>query len=75
MEAPSLMKQMYQTDDSVALKDSVNKVIDKFLIIGMNLINQKNFKKTAQKQIYDLEQQAKKFVEMEHFKKETTSLE
>ena len=38
---------MYQTDDSLLLKDAANNLIDKFLIIGMNLINQKNFKKQA----------------------------
>jgi len=50
------MNNMYQTEDCVLLKDSANNLIDKFLIIGMNIINQKNFKKAAQKQIYDLEQ-------------------
>jgi hypothetical protein len=56
MSTPSLLQKMYQSEDSLLLKDAANGLIDKFLIIGMNLINQKNFKKTAQKQIYDLEQ-------------------
>lgn len=37
-------------------------MIDKFEIIGFNLITQKKFKKTATHQIYSLEEQVKKFV-------------
>ena len=38
---PSPLNELYQTEDSIKLKEAVEKVVDKFQIIGMNLINAK----------------------------------
>ena len=35
----SAMDRFYRSKDSVLLKEASEKVVDKFLIIGMNLIN------------------------------------
>jgi hypothetical protein len=45
MDNESMMDQLFQTEDSVMLKNSAQSLIDKFLIIGMNIIEQKKFKK------------------------------
>jgi hypothetical protein len=39
------MNSLYQTDDSLKLKEGAQNLMDRFLIIGMNLIEQKKFKK------------------------------
>lgn len=44
---PMLFQDLYQSEDSIALKDAVNEMFDKFQIIGMNLIQAKKFKKDA----------------------------
>ena len=56
------MARMYQTEDSKLLKESADKLVDKFLIIGMNILDAKKFKKQASKQIYDLEELVKHFM-------------
>ena len=56
------MARMYQTEDSKLLKESADKLVDKFLIIGMNILDAKKFKKQANKQIYDLEELVKHFM-------------
>jgi hypothetical protein len=40
----SMLDEHYLSDDSLLLKASVEKMVDKFQIIGMNLITQKKFK-------------------------------
>lgn len=44
----SHLDRFYRSKDSVKLKEASEKVIDKFLIIGMNLINAKKFKTKAE---------------------------
>lgn len=53
---------MYQSEDSKLLKESADRLQDKFLIIGMNILDQKKFKKQSNKQIYDLEELVKHFL-------------
>tara|TARA_B110000285_G_C14964952_1_gene533592 strand:- start:678 stop:914 length:237 start_codon:yes stop_codon:yes gene_type:complete len=56
------MARMYQSEDSKLLKESADRLQDKFLIIGMNILDQKKFKKQSNKQIYDLEELVKHFL-------------
>lgn len=49
MGGKSQMARMYQTEDSKLLKESADKLVDKFLIIGMNILDAKKFKKQANK--------------------------
>lgn len=70
-----MFKDMYQSEDSVALKDAVNEMQDKFQIIGMNLIQTKKFKKDAQHRIYHLEERHKTFIDIHKFQKETEAME
>jgi hypothetical protein len=42
-----IFQELYQSEDSIALKDAVNELFDKFQIIGMNLIQAKKFKDNA----------------------------
>jgi hypothetical protein len=56
------MARMYQSEDSKLLKESADRLQDKFLIIGMNILDQKKYKKQSNKQIYDLEELVKHFL-------------
>mgnify|MGYP006105704697 CR=1 FL=1 len=49
MGGASQMARMYQSEDSKLLKESADKLQDKFLIIGMNILDQKKFKKQSNK--------------------------
>ena len=70
MHEDSALAKYFQTDDSILLKDAAETLRDKLEIIGHNLINQKKFKKTAGHQIYQLEEQVKKFIKKEEFRRE-----
>lgn len=70
-----MFKEMYQSEDSVALKDAVNEMYDKFQIIGMNLIQAKKFKKDAQHRIYHVEEKIKSLIDIHRFQKETEAIE
>lgn len=70
MKEESHLAKYFQTDDSILLKDAAETLRDKLEIIGHNLINQKKFKKTAGHQIYQLEEQVKKFIKKEEFRRE-----
>lgn len=48
----SAMDRYYRSKDSTLLKEASEKVVDKFLIIGMNLINAKKFKSKTEHQLY-----------------------
>jgi len=41
---PAAAEKYYQSEDSVVLRDAAEQLGDKFMIIGMNLINTKKFK-------------------------------
>lgn len=47
LSSPSTLGYLYQTEYSVKLKEAADKLVDKFQIIGMNLINFKKFKTEA----------------------------
>lgn len=49
------MDRFYRSKDSILLKEATEKVVDKFLVIGMNLINAKKFKIKAEHQLYQIE--------------------
>ena len=48
---------------------------DKFQIIGMNLVNQKKYKKSSQQQIYKIEESLKGAVRKETFQSEVEGIE
>jgi len=71
----SVMNELYQSEDSNALKESAQRFYDKFQIVGMNLVNFKKYKKQSAQQIYSLEEKAKKTVTSETFKSEIDEIE
>lgn len=71
----SAMDRFYRSKDSTLLKEASEKVVDKFLVIGMNLINAKKFKTKAEHQLYQIESQIKKHMEIGEFRKEHEAFE
>ena len=67
---PAAAEKYYQSEDSVELRDAAEQLGDKFMIIGMNLINTKKFKTQIQHSVYQLEQASKKHMEVNQFRKE-----
>jgi hypothetical protein len=67
---PTAAEKYYQSEDSVVLRDAAEQLGDKFMIIGMNLINTKKFKTQIQHSVYQLEQASKKHMEVTQFRKE-----
>ena len=71
----SQMAELYQSEDSLLLKDSAQMLYDKFQIVGMNLVNQKKYKKSSQQQIYKIEEQLKGTVKQATFQSEVEGIE
>jgi hypothetical protein len=69
------MARMYQSEDSKLLKESADRLQDKFLIIGMNILDQKKYKKQSIKQIYDLEELVKHFLKKDVINQKLEDLE
>ena len=57
------------------LRDAAEKLSDKLLIIGMNLIATKKFRTQVQHQIHNLEQQSKLHMGIDAFRKEHQEFE
>ena len=69
------MDRFYRSKDSTLLKEASEKIVDKFLIIGMNLINAKKFKSKTEHQLYHIESTIKKHMEIGEYRKEHESFE
>jgi hypothetical protein len=68
-------EKYYQSEDSVMLRNAAEQLGDKFMIIGMNLINTKKFKTQIQHSVYQLEKASKTHMEVNQFRKENEEFE
>ena len=72
---PAAAEKYYQSEDSVVLRNAAEQLSDKFMIIGMNLINTKKFRTQIQHSVYQLEKASKTHMEVNQFRKENEEFE
>lgn len=70
LEDSSFLQENYLTEDSLQLKKNAEKMIEKFEIIGLNLINQQKFKTEANERLEKLERQMPKCFTIDMFREE-----
>jgi len=66
---------LYQSQDSVLLKDAANLLYDKMQIVGFNIIKLNKFMDKTGHQLYHLQDQAKKHIDVDKFNASNNDME
>lgn len=66
----SSLDKYYQSEDSLVLKNAAENLGNKIQAIGLHLVEQKKFKKKAEKILYELEKSNEKYIKIDFFRKE-----
>ena len=64
------MDKFYQSDDSILLKNAAENLSTKIQAIGLHLVEQKKFKKKAEKLLFQLEKDCESSIKIDFFRKE-----